>query len=207
MARRDNQQRIQIAQMAARLLLDAGNRDYATAKRKAAEKLGIRDRRCLPGNEEIEQALVEYLRIFQNGGQQEQVSKLRREALMAMRLLESFLPRLVGSVLSGTADKYSAVHLHVFSDDPEAIPLFLMRQAIPYDTGERRVRWGNGTIKMMPLYRFVAGETRIEVTAFPLTGLREPPLSPVDGRSMQRADLPAVERMVNAAENEMVSGY
>ena len=199
MARRDNPQRIQIAQAAARLLLDAGNRDYAVAKRKAAERLGIRDRNCLPGNEEIEQALAEYLRIFQNEDQQAQLERLRGQAINAMTLLQGFSPRLVGSVLSGTADRHCAVHLHVFSDDPDAVPVFLMQQHIPHEAGERNVRWANGNAKAMPLYRFLAGDTRMELTVFPLTGLREAPLSPVDGRVMQRADLVAVERLLGLA--------
>jgi hypothetical protein len=50
-----------------------------------------------------------------------------------MALFEEFEPRLVGSVLSGTASEHSDVNLHLFADRPEQVAFRLMRDEIPID--------------------------------------------------------------------------
>ena len=190
------QLRLQIAQSAAQILLDAGNRDYAAAKRKAATRLGVRDQRSLPSNIEIEQALAEHQRIFHADSQPDRLATLRQQAVSAMQLLSEFRPRLVGAVLRGTADSHSPIHLQVFSDHVEAVSLFLMELHIPFELGERRVRRQNGESVDVPVLRFVAGEERVELTVLPAWGEHHAPLSPVDGRPMQRADITAVQQLI-----------
>ena len=192
-----SRQRQALAQLAARILLEAGNRDYATAKRKAAEKLGLGLRASLPANTEIEAALAEYQRVFHADAQPRLLASLRREALQAMDLLADFSPRLVGAVLRGTADGNSPVHLHVFTDHPEALLLFLQDHAIPFEQDQRSLRYGGGREVTAPLLRFHAGEVRVDLTVLPFDGLREAPLSPVDGRPMARADREAVVALLN----------
>ncbi len=202
MARRNNnhhragRQRLAVAQAAARILLESGNRDYAAAKRKAAERLGVRDRHGLPANHEIEAALAELQRIFHADSQPQTLARLRRQAVAAMELLAPFRPRLVGAVLRGTADAHSPIHLHVFADSPEAVTLFLMEREIPFEHGQRRVRLDEQRRAELPVCRFIAGGDRVELTVFPPEGERQPPLSPVDGRPMARADLKAVQRLL-----------
>jgi len=60
---KSNRQRLIIAQQAAKILAQSGNRDYLAAKNKAVERLGIIDSKQLPTNSEIEQALIERLNI------------------------------------------------------------------------------------------------------------------------------------------------
>ena len=43
---------------------EEGIRDYLSAKRKAASRLGVTDRSALPGNDEIAAAVSEQQRIF-----------------------------------------------------------------------------------------------------------------------------------------------
>lgn len=198
-SRRNQQFRTQMAQTAARILLESGNRDYAAAKRKAADRLGVRDQRSLPSNLEIEQALAEYQRIFLADSQPDRLRHLREQALAAMQLLSMFRPRLVGAVLRGTADAHSPIHLHVFSDDFEAVTLFLLEHSIPFEDGNRRIRRQNGEFTEVPLVRFVAGEDRVELTVLPLRDERHAPLSPVDGRPMQRADSAAVQALLKTS--------
>jgi hypothetical protein len=50
---RVEQQRLGVANEAARIMREEGVRDYLLAKRKAAQRLGITDRGALPGNDEI----------------------------------------------------------------------------------------------------------------------------------------------------------
>lgn len=192
----DVQQRILVAQTAARLMAQGGSRDFASAKRKAAEQLGIQHSRNLPANDEIEAALREYQQLFQHDSQREQLHELRHTALQAMKLLSPFSPRLVGPVLNGTADQYSPIYLHLFADTPEQVSLFLMEQKIPFEQTERRVRYPAGREESYPLYRFLAGEQTLELTVFPPKSIRQPPLSPVDGKAMPRASSDELQRIM-----------
>jgi hypothetical protein len=185
----------QLLQEAARLLAQGEAAGFDDARRKAAARLGF-SLRPPPDNAAIEQALVQYRTLFHGDRRLAQVQQLRQTALQAMRLLARFEPRLVGPVLTGTAPPHSPVHLHLFADPPEAVALFLLDQRIPYEHDERRVRYGAEQWDTLPLYRFVAGDTTLELTVFPVQGLRRRPLSPLDNQPMQRADSTAVERLL-----------
>jgi hypothetical protein len=47
-----------------------------------------------------------------------------------------------------------------------------------------------------PGVRFEIGDQAIEVTVFPTDGIRQAPVSPVDGRPMRRADLAELEALL-----------
>src|SRR5579863_833661 len=104
--RRDNLRRA-LAQEAARIMAEHGIHDFLTAKRKAAERLGVADAAALPRNTEIETALAEYQRLFDPDGHEVTLEAQRRAALQAMHWLSQFEPRLVGPVLTGTATEYA----------------------------------------------------------------------------------------------------
>ena len=105
-AGRGNSLRIRIAQEAARLISESGIRDYALAKRKAADQLQVSDLGQLPRNDEIEEALYQYQRLFRFDEQPRRLRYLRTVALRAMEFLAAFEPHLVGTVLRGTADQH-----------------------------------------------------------------------------------------------------
>ena len=181
---------------AARLLAQGTATGFDAARRKAVERLGCGPLRHPPSNAEIEQALIGYQQLFQSDTQPAALRRLRQVALQAMHLLSRFDPRLVGPVLSGSADDSSIVYLHLFADFPEAVAVFLMDQHIPFEHDERQVRFGPEEDELLPLYRFVAGDTVIELTLFPAQGLRRPPLSPLDKRPMRRGNAATVERLL-----------
>lgn len=195
-ATRDRQMRQRIAMEAARLIAETGLTDYYAAKRKAAASLGAADTRNMPRNVEVEEALHAHLRLFGGDSQRDALRALRDAALRAMQLTERFEPRLVGPVLAGTADVHSPVHLHLFADTPEEVGMHLMEHNIPYELDERRVRLDPERTESFPVYRFVAGDALLEMTVFPRRGVRQAPLSPVDGRPMQRANTAAVQAML-----------
>lgn len=188
----------QVVQEAARLLAQGEATGFDDARRKAMSRLGV-TLRHLPDNAVIEQALAQYRALFQADSQAVQLRELRQAALKAMRLLARFDPRLVGPVLAGTAPPHTPVHLHLFADTPEAVPLFLLDQHIPCEHDQRRVRYTPDTWETLPLYRFVAGDITLELTVFPSQGLRRRPLSPVDNRPMPRADVAAVVQLLDAS--------
>ena len=178
-----------LAQEAARLMAEHGIRDFLIAKRKAAERLGVLDGAALlPKNSEIESALGEYQRLF--GGQSHLLAldAQRRAALSAMRYLQEFEPRLVGAVLSGTATQHSDVQLHLFAERAESVTLKLLDEGIRHEVTERRLRFGTEEVRAFPGVRFEMDEQSIEATVFPTDGIRQAPVSPVDGRPMRRAN-------------------
>ncbi|MFZ1640837.1 MAG: hypothetical protein WAV07_05240 [Candidatus Contendobacter sp.] len=185
-----------IAQECARLITEEGVQDFRTARRKAALRLAISDRAVLPDNITIEQALLDRQRLFYAGRQELHLRGLRETALDAMRFLARFRPRLIGSVLSGTAGPHAGIHLHLFADTPEEITLFLMERRIPFETAEHRLKMASGDPVCLPVFRFTAGETRIDLTIFGPLAEREAPLSPVNGRPMRRAGPAEVQALL-----------
>jgi hypothetical protein len=186
--RADNLRRA-LAQEAARLMAEHGIRDFLIAKRKAAERLGVMDGAALlPKNSEIESALGEYQRLFGRQSHLIALNAQRRAALSAMRYLQEFDPRLVGAVLSGTATQHSEVQLHLFAERAESVTLKLLDEGIRHEVTERRLKFGTEQVRAYPGVRFEMDEQSIEATVFPPDGIRQAPVSPVDGRPMRRAN-------------------
>lgn len=173
-----------------------GGLDYHSAKRKAAQHLGFNDSRGLPSNQEVEEALMTYQRIFQYDSQPQLLYKLRQNALEAMQLLQRFEPRLVGSVLSGTATANSDIQLHLFASAPEEVAFFLMDHQIPYRQFTTQLRTQGENKADFPGLGFMAGEQAIELIIFPDEGLKHPPLSPVDGKPMRRASMEQLKALL-----------
>lgn len=189
-----------LAQEAARIMAQHGIHDFLTAKRKAADRLGVTDFSALPRNTEIEAALAEYQRLFGAGTHQQTLEAQRRAALHVMHWLSQFEPRLVGSVLSGTATEHADIQLHLFADCPENVALQLLDRGVAHEVTERRVRLDAERIKAFPGLRFAVKNRRIEATVFPRDGIRQAPASPVDGRPMRRADAAELQSLLDTQE-------
>jgi hypothetical protein len=183
--------REQLAHQTARLIAEDGIVDFAFAKRKAARQLGAADTQHLPSNQEIEDALHSYRALYQHNSHPNILYQLREEALVAMRMLESFNPYLTGSVLSGSAGERSDINLMLFSDDAKAVLLFLLKNNLEFDDGEWRVRLG-GHDESVPSYT-LTGEsgTQIHIIVLPEnarhSGTRHPE---------RHADIAAVEALL-----------
>jgi len=198
--------RLRVAQEAARLMSEHGIRDFHRAKRKAAERLGVLDEQALPRNHEIEQALREHQRLFQSESQPKLLRQRREAAIEAMRFLERFEPRLVGAVLEGTADAHSAVCLHVFSDDPEAVGIYLREHGVPFEMQTRRLRITRDEQVEFPVLLFAADNLPFDLTVLPHNALRQAPLDRMDEKPMRRAALASVEIML-AEEQEQQDDF
>lgn len=193
----DDRTRQLLAQEAARFIVDHGIRDYRQAKLKAAERLGFDMRGALPGNAEVERAVGEHLQLFGREAHSDRLEVMRRAALAAMDLLEAFSPRLVGPVLQGTADSHSAVNLHVFADHPEAVADALTALGFGYRPYERRLKSRPDQVDTFAGFAFEHEHTVVEATVFPLNGIRQAPISPINGKPMQRADRRAVAALLD----------
>ena len=182
-----------LAQEAARIIVDQGIRDYRVAKQKAAERLGINARGALPGNAEIEAAVVDHLQIFGGESHADLLRLMRTAALSAMELLGDFSPRLVGPVLLGTADDNSAVNLHLFADRAEMVAMEIGDMGIQFRSYERRLKSRRGQVELYPGFEFSHCNETIQATVFPVDGIRQAPMSPIDGKPMKRVDRASVQ--------------
>ena len=189
-----------LAQEAARIMAEHGIEDFLMAKRKAADRLGVNDVAVLPKNIEIEAALRAHQRLFGRGTHDNTLKEQRRIALETMKLLAEFQPRLVGSVLTGTATDYSDINLHLFADASESVAIRLIEMDIAHEFYERRVKMDAERSVNYPALRFEAAGRNVDATVFPIDGIRQSPYSPVDGRPMKRADAREVTELLSEFE-------
>ncbi len=189
--------RRRVAVEAARLMSESGIRDFQMAKRKAAERLGANDKSQLPNNAEIEDALREYQRLFQAEEHPQMLRRLREEARDAMKFFKQFEPRLVGPVLEGTADEFSAVCLHLFCDAPEQVIILLDENGIDYEEQNRKLKYAPGEMQDYPALIIPRDDIRIDVTLLPPEAIRRSPLDRIDNQPMRRVSLNALEELLN----------
>jgi hypothetical protein len=184
-----------IAELAAQYIAEDGLISYHTAKRKAADQLGFKQK-DLPTNIEIERAVISYQNLFQNSFQPEELFKLRTTAIDIMNLFEKFAPRLAGPVLAGTAGSQSEIIVHLFSENPEAIDVRLMENNIPYKNSERRIRTTDKNTVTFPAYCFLAGHMSVVLILFPEKHLKQAPVCPIDEKPMKRANIKKLQALI-----------
>jgi hypothetical protein len=188
--------REQVAQEAAKIMHEQNVRDYQQAKRKACERLGISGKTSMPGNDEIQRALIGYLELFKSATQPELLLSRRQVAINAMTFLSRFDPRLVGSVLHGTADEHAPVQIHLFADPPELVMQFLLASNISYQLTDRRIQYCDARIENITVCECWEDDTPIELMLFATKALREAPRSPINGKPMQRMNLREVDKLL-----------
>jgi len=194
--RKMKQARLEVAAEAARILATEGQHNYHAAKKKAAERIGVSARVALPSNIEVKDALRSYQALYGGSAHLQNIERLRSTAVRSMLLLEKFQPRLVGSVLDGTASPHSRISLHVFADPIESLVLFLRDGGIAFTQEQRQIRWFDGTHRPVPVLVFELDDDKIEMTVFDPIHLRQAPPSPIDGRPQQRANVAEVELLL-----------
>ena len=123
--------KFEIAALAARLVVEEGL-EYGPAKRRAARSLGSSGRKPLPGNDELEDAVRDYIAVFCAESQAAELLALRQLALVWMDRLAMFRPHLGGSVWRGTANRLSDIYLQLFCDDSKAAEIALIDKQVKY---------------------------------------------------------------------------
>jgi len=181
---------------AARIMAEGALDDINSARRRAADRLGVTEREALPSNTEIEEARRAYMALFGDPREAETLRKLRQIAVDAMGFLAKFNPKLVGPVLEGTANAHSAIELHAFAHTSEDISRFLIEKGIPYQEGEARLHMGGGERVAFPTFSFVAQDTPVEIIVFSHDGVRHAPARHVDGRPARRANIAEVKALL-----------
>lgn len=195
--RRLNQVRMEVAAEAARIIATEGQHNYHAAKKKAAERIGVSERLALPSNVEVKDALQGYLDLYGGMAHRENLEQMRRAAVHIMRQLVDFNPRLVGSVLDGTASQHSRIAFHVFSDSVETVLLFFRERDIDFSQEQRQIRWHTGGHRFVPLIVSDFEGHAVELAVFESVSLRQAPPSPIDGKPQHRATLPELEILLS----------
>lgn len=121
----------EIAAVAARMVVEEGL-DYGPAKRRAVKQLGLPTRTALPGNDEIEDAVVEYVALFCADTQPAELLALRRLALVWMERMAEFRPHLGGAVWHGTATRLTDIYIQLFCDDSKSAEISLIDHQVDY---------------------------------------------------------------------------
>lgn len=181
-------QRQAIAVAAARIIAHEGQRNYAAAKRKAAERMGLTSKQHLPSNHEIEQELRSYQNLFMEG-HAAHLRMLQETALELMQHFSGLQPRLTGPVLEGTADEYSNITLHLFSDDPDLVVRMLLDAKLSFEASERRIRWHQNDYRNIQVLAIDWHGQGCELCLFRSMDLRQAPPSPINGQPQRRVSM------------------
>lgn len=201
----ESRRRTLLTQEAARLMVEEGIKDFAAAKRKAARHLGgsPATAKDLPTNREIQDEVELRLRMYRDTPDaRAHLRRLREAALAAMRFFADYRPRLVGSVLAGTATEHSDINLHLFAETPEEVEILLDDSGIPFERTTRRHSFGDRGPEEFPAVSLVVDGVTVSATIFPPERIREAPRSPVTGRPEERAKMARVQELLDAEEPE-----
>lgn len=127
----------EIAAAAARLVVEEGM-EYGPAKRRALRDLGRGSTRAeLPGNDEVEDEVRDYLALFCADTQPAELAELRRIAAEWMERLAEFRPHLTGAVWRGTATRLNDIHIELYCDDSKSAEIAMIDKRIDYEVGSR----------------------------------------------------------------------
>jgi hypothetical protein len=121
----------EIAATAARMVVEEGL-EYGPAKRRAVKQMGLA-RAELPGNDEVEDAVREYIELFCADTQPGELAALRRLALVWMERMADFRPHLGGAVWHGTATRLSDIYIQLFCDDSKSAEIALIDHNVAYE--------------------------------------------------------------------------
>ncbi|MGH6627787.1 MAG: hypothetical protein ACRECD_14825 [Burkholderiaceae bacterium] len=122
----------EIAATAARMVVEEGL-EYGPAKRRAVRQMGLSARTELPGSDELEDAVRDYIELFCGDTQPLELAALRRLALTWMERMAEFRPYLGGAVWHGTATRRSDIYIQLFCDDPKSAEIALIDRQVNYE--------------------------------------------------------------------------
>ena len=193
-----------IAQQAARMMAEDGVHDFAYAKKKAGRQLGVSENNMLPTNAEIEEEIRLYHEIYNADEQPLMLAQLRKAALITMQLFERFNPHLTGSVLDGTAGKFSQTDIHLFADSVKDVEMFLLNQQIPFESSEKSYRISDKPSKdkkekvrkTVPVFTLETEFGLVKLSVFDVDDLRIATKNTTNGSNAERINIAELKQLV-----------
>ena len=189
--------RRQIALLAARLMYEREEKEYFTAKRKAARQLGLDYKYHpgdLPSNAEIRDQIQSLAQFYEGSRRDENLREMRLAALRKMRLLAAFRPRLIGSVLTGHVRKGSDIDLHVFSNTVSAVTTVLDDENLRHTVEHKRVVKFNEERVFTHVH--VHDRFDFELTLYAEDKVHYAFKSSITGRAIERASIAELEQLL-----------
>ena len=189
--------RAEIAASAARLMVDEGL-DYGLAKHRALKLMGLPGRTALPGNDEIEDAVVDYLALFCADTQPMELRALRELAVVWMARMADFRPHLSGAVWRGTATRLSDIYIQLFCEDSKSAEIFLIDHQVHY-VPRSVTGFHGGTVDALSVHAFCTGlgeEVGVHLMIYDRDDVRGALRPDAKGRS-PRGDLVAVRALLH----------
>lgn len=186
----------EIAATTARIVVEEGL-EYGPAKRRAVKEMGLPSRTALPANDEIEDAVREYIDLFCADTQPRELAALRTLALTWMDRMRDFRPYLAGAVWHGTATRLSDIYIQLFCDDPKSAEIALIDHNVAYEP--RTVRGFHGesveALSLSSVSRELGEAIGVHLMVYDLDDMRGALKPDAKGRS-PRGDEAAVRRLL-----------
>jgi len=187
----------EISSVAARLVVEEGL-EYGPAKHRAIKQLGLSTRTPMPGNDEIEDAVADYISVFCQDTQPGELMALRQLAVVWMERMAEFSPHLGGSVWHGTATRLSDIYIQLFCDDCKSAEISLIDHRVKYVP--RTVTGFHGeSVEALSVHSFCPGlqeEVGVHLLVYDRDDVRGALRPDTKGRK-PRGDVAAVKRLLN----------
>ena len=176
---------------AAKLMYEEGVSQYHTAKHMAAKKLLINGQRLrqvrpnhLPSNDEISDAINTLADMHEGEARKDRLFEMRILALDVLNILDSYSPRLIGSVSTGNIKKSSDIDIHVFVDDNTRLTDDLEKIGWNYQCSEVAIR-DQGKIEIYQ-HVHIDLDFPVELSVYPCAKIRVRTRSSTDGKPILR---------------------
>jgi predicted HD phosphohydrolase len=199
----DSKLRQAIALEAARLMYERTESEYYTAKRKAARRLcrrGVKPE-DLPSNAEIRDQVQLFARIHEGDRRTQHLKEMRVQALRLMRVLRSFRPRLIGSVMTGHVRKGSDIDIHLFSDNPTLITTALENEGFQFDVERKHIVKHEEARVFTHIH--VYDKFNFELTVYPDDKAHYVFRSSITGKAIERASVRELEELIEEEYPEL----
>lgn len=189
---------VEIAATAARLVVEEGL-EFGPAKRRALRVLGLPARTPLPGNDDLEREVRDYIALFCADSQPQELLALRQHARVWMARFADFRPHLGGAVWRGTATRLNDIYLQLFCDDSKSAEIALIDQRVKY-LPQRIIGFTGDEVDALSVHSFsheLNEEIGVHLMVYDYDALRGALKVDAQGRA-RRGDLAALERLVSA---------
>lgn len=187
----------EISAVAARMVVEEGL-EFGSAKRRALKQLGLPSRTALPGNDEVEDAVADYIALFCAETQPGELMALRRLALVWMVRMAAFWPHLGGAVWHGTATRLSDIYIQLFCDDCKSAEISLIDHKVDY-VPRTLTGFHGEPVEALSVHAFCPGlneEVGVHLLIYDRDDLRGALKPDAKGRT-PRGDLEAVRRLLH----------
>ena len=190
----------EIAATAARMVVEEGL-EYGPAKRRAVKQLGLNARAQLPNNDQVEDAVREYLEVFCADTQPAELHALRELAVVWMERMAAFRPHLAGAVWRGTATGLSDIYLQLFCDDPKSAEISLIDHNVRYEVSTVQGFQGEAVdaLSILSSCPGLSQKVLVHLMIYDLDDLRGALKPDGQGRTY-RGDLVALQRLMKEFE-------